>query len=181
MTSARERILDAFEEILRTDGERAATIEAVARAAGVSKGGALYHFPSKEALAQGTCQRLRALAGEDAAAMRSAPEGAARYYVRTSQYLGTPFDHALIAVALLQQAGYDVARAAMADVESAWSAILEHAVGDPVRARAVKLLGDGLYYEALLQDHNGRGTLVTAPRDQGDIDALLDVVDRITG
>lgn len=176
MTSARERILDAFEQILRTEGERAATIDAVARAAGVSKGGALYHFPSKEALADGMCDRLRRLGAEDAAAMQASPEGPAHYYVRHSQYLGTPFDHALIAVSLLHQAGHEHARTVLKEIEAAWMSILEQALADPVRARAVKLLGDGLYYAAL-QDHGGLDAPATP--DPG-IEELLTVVDQIT-
>src|SRR5690606_1251603 len=50
---ARERVLDAYETILLTEGERAATLEGVAAAAGVSKGGLLYHFASKDQLADG--------------------------------------------------------------------------------------------------------------------------------
>lgn len=34
------------------------TLEAVAKEAGVSKGGLLYHFPSKDALAQGMIERM---------------------------------------------------------------------------------------------------------------------------
>ncbi|MGN6428010.1 MAG: TetR/AcrR family transcriptional regulator, partial [Leifsonia sp.] len=48
--SARDRILDAFEELLAEHSERAATLDAVAAKAGVSKGGLLYHFASKDAL-----------------------------------------------------------------------------------------------------------------------------------
>ena len=44
--AAREAVLDAFERIIITEGERAATLDATARAAGVSKGGLLYHFGS---------------------------------------------------------------------------------------------------------------------------------------
>ena len=47
---ARESVLDAFEAILIDEGERAATMDATARAAGVSKGGLHYHFGSKDAL-----------------------------------------------------------------------------------------------------------------------------------
>src|SRR5947199_10858349 len=42
-----------FRSILIAEGERAATIEAVAREAGVSKGGLLYHFASKDDLTAG--------------------------------------------------------------------------------------------------------------------------------
>lgn len=44
---ARGAVLDAFESLLIEVGERAATLDAVAGRAGVSKGGLLYHFPNK--------------------------------------------------------------------------------------------------------------------------------------
>ncbi|MEA2177259.1 MAG: hypothetical protein QOG77_556, partial [Solirubrobacteraceae bacterium] len=46
--STRDRLIDAFENLLVTVGSRAATLDAVAAAADVSKGGLLYHFPSKD-------------------------------------------------------------------------------------------------------------------------------------
>lgn len=46
----RERLLRAAAEVIRRDGPQAPTLEAVAAQAGVSKGGLLYHFPSKQAL-----------------------------------------------------------------------------------------------------------------------------------
>ena len=48
--SARERILDTAESRLLELGQRGLVLSAVATQAGVSKGGLLYHFPSKEAL-----------------------------------------------------------------------------------------------------------------------------------
>ncbi|WP_374071309.1 hypothetical protein [Corynebacterium belfantii] len=39
--SAKEKLLDAFEDILISQGENAATLDAVAQKAGVSKGGLL--------------------------------------------------------------------------------------------------------------------------------------------
>lgn len=48
---ARRRILDAAQEILRREGSGGLTLEAVARQAGVSRGGLLYHFPTMEELA----------------------------------------------------------------------------------------------------------------------------------
>ena len=47
------RILDAAEAIVRRAGVAALTLEAAAREAGVSKGGLLYHYGSKEALLTG--------------------------------------------------------------------------------------------------------------------------------
>ncbi|SMX44900.1 TetR/AcrR family transcriptional regulator [Actibacterium lipolyticum] len=52
-TGARPRILEAAEVIANRDGARHLTLDAAAKEAGVSKGGVLYHFPTKEALLAG--------------------------------------------------------------------------------------------------------------------------------
>lgn len=67
--SARTRVLDAAETIAAERGVQALTLEAAARLAHVSKGGLLYHFPSKEALLQAMLERL---AGEMHAAYDAA-------------------------------------------------------------------------------------------------------------
>ncbi|MCC5970326.1 MAG: TetR/AcrR family transcriptional regulator [Pararhodobacter sp.] len=48
----RQRILEAAEAIARREGPAAMSLDAVAAAAGVSKGGLLYHFPGKSKLLQ---------------------------------------------------------------------------------------------------------------------------------
>jgi AcrR family transcriptional regulator len=50
--------LDAAETVLATMGVANLTFEEVAREAGVSKGGVLYHFLSKEALTEAMIERL---------------------------------------------------------------------------------------------------------------------------
>ena len=45
-----QKLLDAAERIVLGEGAGRLTLDAVAREAGVSKGGLLYHFPSKEKL-----------------------------------------------------------------------------------------------------------------------------------
>lgn len=49
----RRRLLKAAAQVIREQGVRQLTLEAVAAAAGCSKGGLLYHYPSKEALVGG--------------------------------------------------------------------------------------------------------------------------------
>lgn len=49
----RRAILQAASRVTKEQSATALTLDAVARAAGVSKGGLLYHFPNKEALIQG--------------------------------------------------------------------------------------------------------------------------------
>jgi AcrR family transcriptional regulator len=48
--SSRERVLAASVQVAMRDGVSAMTLEAVAKEAGVSKGGLLYHFSSKDEL-----------------------------------------------------------------------------------------------------------------------------------
>jgi AcrR family transcriptional regulator len=54
---ARERVLEAAERVISEVGAARLTLDAVAQAAGVSKGGLLYHFPAKEALLVALAQR----------------------------------------------------------------------------------------------------------------------------
>ncbi len=49
-SGVRDRVLDAAETMARGEGSANLTLDAVANKAGVSKGGLLYHFPSKDAL-----------------------------------------------------------------------------------------------------------------------------------
>jgi len=67
--TCRNPILDAAEAVVIEVGAAHLTLDAVAEKSGVSKGGLLYHFPSKEALVEGMMTRLleRALKTRDAA------------------------------------------------------------------------------------------------------------------
>ncbi|KQO62370.1 TetR/AcrR family transcriptional regulator [Curtobacterium sp. Leaf261] len=180
MASARDRILDSFVGIVCEDGERVATLDAVAARAGVSKGGLLYHFGSKAALVTGLCERLSDLAGIDVERMREAEEGPARYFVRGSQYIGSELDLALLASARLQQAGYEEAKRTLDETEDAWLETLVDALGDVPTAQAIKLMGDGLYHAAALGIAAGGDPDAAAGRPEGvDMVALLEVVDRV--
>ena len=55
--SLRERILEAADEVARRRGVANLTLDLVAEQAGVSKGGLLYHFTTKEALLRGMIDR----------------------------------------------------------------------------------------------------------------------------
>lgn len=57
-TETKEQLLKAAARIINTEGVFSLTLEAVAKNAGVSKGGLLYHFPSKDALLKGMVDYL---------------------------------------------------------------------------------------------------------------------------
>ncbi|WP_323959798.1 TetR family transcriptional regulator [Arthrobacter sp. JZ12] len=176
MASARERILDSFENILIEEGERSATMESVAAAAEVSKGGLLYHFRSKEALVDGLADRLQALVARDREAMAADPEGPARYYVRTSMYENSPLDRALVAMARLAQQGHPKAQGTFALIQEQWLGALEAELGSRAVARAVKLLGDGLYYDAAF--FAGMASVRQSGKELQEVLAIVDLIVR---
>ncbi|MFT7244242.1 MAG: AcrR family transcriptional regulator [Candidatus Azotimanducaceae bacterium] len=55
-----DAILIAASQVIAQDGAGKLTIDAVAKKAGMSKGGVLYHFPSKDALLEGMLNALLA-------------------------------------------------------------------------------------------------------------------------
>src|SRR3546814_11634756 len=116
---ALERVLDAFEKILAEGGERAATMDATARKAGVSKGGLLYHFASKEALEAGLIERVETLAAEDVAPIRESPEGAVAAFMRTSLLPGPPPDHDIAPVFTLAHTATGPGKASRREREGA--------------------------------------------------------------
>ncbi|MDD5260829.1 MAG: TetR/AcrR family transcriptional regulator [Methylacidiphilales bacterium] len=56
--SAREKILDAAEDVVLEQGAIHLTLDSVAKASKLSKGGLLYHFPSKAALLEALMRRI---------------------------------------------------------------------------------------------------------------------------
>jgi len=136
--NSREQILDAYEHLLVQAGERAATLDAVAAQAKVSKGGLLYHFGSKKALFQALLDRTRTYADEDLEKMRAAPEGASAYYINTSTFQGTPFDICLVALSRLAQDKNPAARELMDEIQGQWYELIRAEIGDDKVARTVR-------------------------------------------
>lgn len=145
--STRDRLIDAFELLVTTQGSRSATLDAVAAEAGVSKGGLLYHFGSKDQLIEGMLQRLEQTGTSDAEKMRTAPEGPVEYYLQTSVNSGSDFDRALIAAARIAQENDDRAAATLATLRKLWFAVLAEHLADEPLARTIQLIGDGLYFD----------------------------------
>lgn len=172
---ARAAILDAYRDLLVSDGERAATMDAVAAAAGVSKGGLLYHFKSKDALAEGLLTWLREAAAEDRERMAEATEGPSRYFVRTSLSTGSDLDLLFVAVVRLAQAGHTAALVALEELDAAWLELIRREVPDPAVSAAIMLMGEGLYHYSTLAGTWPEQAFGTR------VEELLAVVDRLRG
>ena len=173
---AREAVLDAFESLLIEVGERAATLDAVARRAGVSKGGLLYHFPNKEAMISALLERMDVLVALDLGAMAKAPEGAAVYFIRSSLWADTPLDRVFVAATRLAEVAHAETLHRFAAVQSGWLELLAADVGAAM-AKAVLYMGDGLYFNAMLASGPG----ASPPGMSADVDSLLAAVERLRG
>lgn len=173
---AREKVLDAFERILIEDGERAATMDAAARAAGVSKGGLLYHFGTKEALEAGLVARLSELVDADIAAIEAAPEGPVAYFLRSSVMADEPLDRAIVAASRLAQSGNAAAIAALHEMRSRWEGTLRPHTRDAASLDLVMLVSDGLYFNNAL---GGDTPLTVVPRGDA-LEALIALVEGAT-
>ena len=142
----RDRLLDAFETLLVSAGSRAATLDAVAAEAQVSKGGLLYHSHSKDELVDGMLARLREQGRADVEKMRTAKKGPVDFYLTTSINSGSDFDRALIAAARIAQTDTRASQA-LGDLREGWFEVLLQHLEDEALARTIQLIGDGLYFD----------------------------------
>jgi AcrR family transcriptional regulator len=148
--SARDRIVDALRDQIAQGGVASATLDAVAARAGMSKGGLLYHFPSKSALFDALTERLRADTAANLARVESL--GAVRAFLQTSCPSADEAGNYWAAFAAVHSGSTEVspsARATVAEVFEVWSSHLRAAVADPVLADIIRLVGDGLYLSAV--------------------------------
>ncbi len=152
MSSAdtRRRLLDAAGRTIRAVGPGALTLDAVAREAGVSKGGLLYHFATKEALVDALVEdwldrfeeQLAAGAGE---------HGWARAYIDVCAAGLPSAEERATDVAMLAAIVGDPAR--LEPVRRRYAAWQERLVadgGDPVTATILRLAADGLWLAELI-------------------------------
>ncbi len=104
--------------------------------------------------------------------MRKSPDGPARHYIRTSHYADTQLDRTLVAVARLQQAATR-GRGPRSNRSRSVAQRTRRGPRNRDIARAIKLIGDGLYYNAMSSALGGQRTRTEV--DEG----LLAVIDRL--
>ena len=152
--STRSELLRAANQVVEAQGVAGLTLDAVAREAGVSKGGLLYHFPSKDALIGGMIEQLLAAFDAALAAQLAADTGPAsgrwlRAYVRASfaDDVAALRDSAgLLAAVSNNPALLDPLHHHAAD----WQRQAESDGLDPALGTLVRLATDGLWFAELL-------------------------------
>src|SRR5512144_2099177 len=158
----RERILIAAEDVVLTEGVSRLTLEKAAAGAGVSKGGVLYHFPSRSALVSAMVARLADRLDEALAAQREADQREAVPRERGAYARAYVDDTFSPADAEQAQRGQRLGAAVLAAMASEpellgplrgafarWQAEIETDVSDPVRGTIARLAADGLWLSEL--------------------------------
>ena len=149
-TDTRKRLLDAAASVVRRDGAKALTLDAVAAEAGVSKGGLLYHFKTKRDLLDAMLEGWVEEFGTEIAAAEEG-KGFAHGYVKASDMTGwaateRAIEFGLLAAMVDEPATLERVRARYA----AWQNQLVAQAADPVDATVARLAADGLWLNDLL-------------------------------
>jgi AcrR family transcriptional regulator len=140
---------------VRAEGLGGLTLEAVAREAGVSKGGLLYHFPTKEALIAGMIAQIcvdfdAAIDHELAAEQVPGPGRWVRAYARLScDVAAQPLD--VLYAALIAAVGTNTELLnPLRDAFARWQRRAVDDGLDPALATLVRLAADGLWFADLM-------------------------------
>lgn len=157
LLDARTRILDATEALINAKGVARLTLEAAAREAGVSKGGLLYHFASKEALLGAALARLTEMIGHEfEAGIAAQPEGPGRVARAMIEWTFGEGDHSCAerheraAAVFLGAFHHD--QALLDPVRAIFAKMRDAVAGDglpPGQGAAIMAAGDGLFMARL--------------------------------
>ncbi|MNB94452.1 transcriptional regulator BetI [compost metagenome] len=152
VNSRRGVILTAASLVIRSQGVEKLTLEAVAREAGVSKGGLLHHFPNKNALIQGLVEELTdgfVTDVQERAAVSAVNEGKwSRAYtesvacdIKDGNGISTALTAALFSKPELLEK--------LQEQYALWQKEIENDGIDPVRSTIVRLAADGLWFSEM--------------------------------
>ncbi len=157
VTDTRDRIVRAAEDVVIRDGVGRLTLEAAAAEANLSKGGVLYHFPSRAALVtamveqfvvsfDADLERFGAYSGEPGAFIRA--------YVEATVQPAAPGDvrDRRLGSALLAGVASDPELLApLRERFACWQAAVENDGVDPALATVVRYATDGLWLSDLFE------------------------------
>lgn len=149
----RERLINAAMQTMRDHGVEALTLDSVAREAGVSKGGLLHHFRSKDALVEAILRQL--FAEFEALVQRfydhehTMPGRWLRAYVRaTFADEGLPLEVSAMLLASLTE--NEALLALIQEDFYGWEERLAKDGIHPTRARVIRLATDAYWVERLM-------------------------------
>jgi len=155
-TTRKVEILHAASKIVSERGIFNLTLEATAVEAGISKGGLLYHFPSKEALVKGMVEHL-AENYRDKIAVKAEeyPEEKGKW---TKSYVDVTFNNPygnkdMHAGLLAAKAVNGELLKPIRDLYTKWQEEIENDGIDPIKATIIHLATDGIWLSELFDIH----------------------------
>ncbi|MFF2887504.1 TetR family transcriptional regulator [Paenibacillus sp. NPDC057967] len=174
-SSKREHILKSAMQLILTVDFNGLTLDAVAKEAGVSKGGLLYHFPSKDALLQGITvhifdqftEMFHSYANKDS---REHGKWCRAYIQASRQDLkkhGGILNVGVMSAALLEPVFVE----SMNNNYAYWFGKLSEDALDPVVVNLIRLTIDGLYYSDMYK---------LKPLDDAALDAVIEQLLKLT-
>lgn len=144
------KLLAAAQTVVQRDGAHALTLDAVAKEAGLSKGGLLYHFPSKDALIQGLIAATLASFEERVAALMTADEEPIGRWTRAYWRATLEDGQAEALASMFASAMLDPAQLpAMLAQHDAWQSRSAADGLDPAMAALVRLAADGYWFSQI--------------------------------
>ena len=150
-SQTRESIFEACSQILRREGLTNLTLQAVASEAGISKGGLLYHFETKEALVEALFEYHNNIFEErlnELIAIESDRPGAfLRAYAKASvEQMSDPENASLYASLFAAEEKYDSAHKLMREKYVHWQQQINQSGLDPNWALLLRFAVDGLWF-----------------------------------
>lgn len=150
----RETVLTAAAQIIGRQGVNAFTLDAVAKEAGITKGGVLHHFPSKESLVEGLIehvmqtfrQRLEAELANDTLGDTGRW---LRAYLRTVFSVQYEVQNLIPALAAAVAADHQTLNRIRRGFEESQQAAIHDGI-DPIQATIVRLAVDGMVFSRAL-------------------------------
>lgn len=150
--ATRDSLLDAAKRVMQRVGAGNLTLDAVAKEAGVSKGGLLYHFPSKQALLRGLVAKGIGHAEEELAEELGPEPQRGQFtqcFMRQAMFGAKDCTHkppieavwSMLGAAANDPSLLEPAR----EMHAHWQKRLEEDLGDPDVATLFRLVGHGLW------------------------------------
>lgn len=154
-SETRRRIIDAAEEVVLRDGVGRLTLDAAAAQACLSKGGVLYHFPTRDALVAGMVDRIVEEFDHDLAsrlAGDTSPGSFTLAYIRSTMEPGGEErvrEDRLGAALIAAVAGQPALIRPLQEAFDRWQTRIEDDGIDPAHATVLRLAADGLWLSQL--------------------------------
>jgi len=160
--SNRDFLLTAANTIVQRDGAERLTLDALVRETAMSKGGVLYHFPTKEALLKAMIENW--IEGFEASIQTNLegdtlPWAWLRAFIKSSADEGPPLQTNSLALLAVIAHAHDLLELVRGHAET-WQQQAANDV-DPAKATLLRLAADGLFWAELLNMAPPTGILRT--------------------